>query len=139
MFFRFFIRNKYLRILHGYAWDLNSLFLFSHPLACYNGRPARFRLLATFNLRLQLVFCCADIMSTLNMSYLPVPVSMFECLWTLESPITYFIFVTSIADGKGRLVCDGSCDACKHRETRSAFLTTDIPECGDNNDHSEDR
>ena len=45
----------------------------------------------------------------------------------------YFIFVTSIADGKGRLVYDGSCDACKHRETSSAFLTTDIPECGGTN------
>ena len=78
VFFRFLIRNKYLQNLHGYAWDLNSLFLFSHPLACYNGRPARFRLLATFNLRLAtcdcalaLVFCCADIEHVLSTGIIP--------------------------------------------------------------------
>jgi len=47
--------------------------------------------------------------------------------------MTYFIFVTSVADGKGRLVCDASCDACKHHKTSLAFLTMDIPECGGSN------
>jgi len=39
-------------------------------------------------------------------------------------------FVTSIVDGKGRLICDGS---CKQREPSAAFLTTDIPGCGGTN------
>ena len=39
-------------------------------------------------------------------------------------------FFTSILKNKGKLVCDGS---CKHHETSSAFLTTDIPGCGGTN------
>ena len=104
MFFRFLIRDKYLRIRHRYAWDLNSLPLFSHPLTFhsfiylfhtqYNGRKILLSLLATC------VLCCA------------------------ETTDAQDIFVTSIADGKGR---------CNHRETSSAFLTTDIPGCGGTN------
>ena len=78
------------------------------------------------------MFCCADIEHVLSTGTRYLCSNVFG-LWNLPSHITYFIFVTSIADGKGRLVCDGSCDACKHRETSSAFLTTDIPECGGTN------
>jgi len=60
-----------------------------------------------------------------------------EEIWTLGHVFgttdAQDICVTSIADDKGRLVCDGS---CKHCETSSAFITTDIPGCGGTNNIS---
>ena len=70
VFFRFFIRDKYLQIRHGCTWDLNSLPLFS--------QAKRHPSLACSFLALLARLCCADMSSPMPKTYLLLPLRMVK-------------------------------------------------------------